>query len=100
MWGEGLAQLLEVLLPGAGGVRGGRGGPCQHPRGGVQLLLPLLGLPQQALQLGELGRHRVLWAGCLLPLLQQPDGPPLTLGVHIVDIQAKKAKQFVFIDMV
>ncbi|HHW4675725.1 MAG TPA: hypothetical protein ACQGQW_11180, partial [Xylella fastidiosa subsp. pauca] len=60
MWGEGLAQLLELLLPGAGGVRGGRRGPCQPPRGVVQLLLPLLGLPQQALQLGELGGYRVL----------------------------------------
>ncbi|MCP8326104.1 hypothetical protein LOD54_11315, partial [Xylella fastidiosa subsp. multiplex] len=33
--GEGLAQLLELLLPGAGGVRGGRGGPCQQPGGVV-----------------------------------------------------------------
>ncbi|NRP56109.1 hypothetical protein, partial [Xylella fastidiosa] len=77
MWGEGLAQLLELLLPAAGGVRGGRRGPRQPPGGGVQLLLPLARLPQQALQLGELGGHRVL---CVTPTgvrLTASGSPPI-----------------------
>ncbi|MSS78935.1 hypothetical protein FHG61_00565 [Xylella fastidiosa subsp. multiplex] len=99
MWGEGLTQLLELLLPGAGGVRGCRRGQGQRRRHVIQLLLPLLGLQQQALPLDQLGRSWVPRTWRSQPLPQERDDRWLALFVHVFNIQIKIAEQLLGINI-